>query len=345
MTDTITDGTHRATQPEWHVKLRLFRTSSWRKSSVQIVNTVLPYLALISALMFAASRGVPPIWIVLASVPVALLLVRIFIFCHDCSHGNFTPSSRANKIVGHITGALSLVPFEQWRRGHLIHHATSGQLDHRGVGDIFTMTFEEYQGASALKRFHYRLSRNPFVLFVLGPIYLFMLEGRLPRRNSSAKIKRSVAITNLLIIAMGVIWSLLFGVRAYLFVQLIVSWIAGSAGIWLFYIQHQFDPGYWARDEDWDNQTSAMFGASHYKLPGLFRWLTGNIGIHHVHHLQPGIPNYRLSEALEAIPEDEQALPITLGQSFKSLLINLYFEAESRFLSFREAHRLMKAVS
>ena len=345
MADTITGKPPRAARPEWYTKLQSFRSSSWRGSSVQIVNTVVPYLVLMTGLMFGLSRGVPYVWIILASIPVSLFLVRIFIFCHDCCHGNFTPSSRANKIVGHFTGALSLVPFEQWRRGHLIHHATSGQLDHRGIGDIYTMTFEEYQSASAAKRFNYRLSRNPFVLFVLGPIFLFFLEGRLPRRNSSAKIKRSVATTNLLIVAMGVIWSLLFGVRAYLLVQVTISWIAGSVGIWLFYIQHQFDPGYWARDDDWDGLTSSMFGASHYKLPGWLQWLTGNIGIHHLHHLQPGIPNYRLSAALATIPEEAQGSPVTIRRSFSSLLINLYYETEARFLSFREAHRLMRVVS
>ena len=196
-------------RPSWYSKLINFRTSSWRRSMFQITNTMLPYYILFVGMMVLVNRGVPYIWILLIALPVSLLVVRIFIFCHDCCHGSFTPSTKANRVLGHLTGSLAFVAYEQWRRRHLIHHATSGQLDHRGTGDVPTLTFDEYRDANALVRFGYRLIRNPFVLLIFGPIYSFILQSRIPRRNSEHKTTGSVIITNLIILSYGVLFSLI----------------------------------------------------------------------------------------------------------------------------------------
>lgn len=328
--------------PSWYGRLSQFRERSWARGITQLLDTVLPFLLIVGAMGFVMVSGWP-YWIAfLLAFPAALFLVRTFIIFHDCTHGSFFPSDRANRIVGFLTGVLTFTPFEPWRISHLKHHATNGRLDHRGVGDVYTMTYEEYKSAGRTKRLGYRLYRNPLVMFVLGPIYTFILVHRVHGLDGNRRSKRSVLLTNLAIglIAVGV--SLAFGFRVYLGVQLPVILISGTMGIWLFYVQHQFDPGYWKHDEKWDRYDAAMYGASYYKLPHLLRWFTGNIGVHHLHHLQPRIPNYALYRAYTEVPQAQIPEPLTFWKSLASVRINLWSEVQERFLSFREAHRMMR---
>ncbi|MGZ4971138.1 MAG: fatty acid desaturase, partial [Limisphaerales bacterium] len=244
----------------------------------QVVNTVVPYIALWTLMYFAVAVSW---WL---AVPLAILagafLVRIFIIFHDCGHGSFFKSSKANDILGYVTGVLTFTPYHQWRWEHALHHSTSGDLDRRGTGDVWTLTVQEYLEASRWKRFAYRLARNPIILFGLAPAYLFLIQHRFPKSKSPRRERYSVALTNLALVlsAVGLIY--IFGLKAYLILQLIVLMTAGSAGIWLFYVQHQFEGVYWERNENWDYSTAALKGSSFYKLPKVMQWFSGNIGFH-----------------------------------------------------------------
>ncbi len=222
-------------------------------------------------------------------------LVRIFIIFHDCGHGSFFQSRRANDILGFVTGVLTFTPYYHWRWQHALHHASSGDLDRRGMGDVWTLTLREYLEASRWKRFAYRVARNPLVLFTLGPLFLLMVH-RFCSPNAGRRERNSVHLTNLALLAVAIGLSLLFGVKAYLLLQLGVLLAAGIAGVWLFYVQHQFEGVYWERSQEWDYATAALQGSSFYKLPKVLQWFSGNIGFHHIHHLSPRIPNYHLEK-------------------------------------------------
>lgn len=272
------------------------------------------------------------------AVPLAVLagafLVRVFIIFHDCGHGSFFPSAKANDILGFITGALTFTPYRHWRWEHAIHHSTSGNLDRRGTGDVWTLTVEEYLQASRWKRFAYRLARNPFILFGLAPLYLFIIHQRFPSPRAATRERHSVAWTNLAIvlIATGLIW--LFGWKAYLILQLIVLMTAAAAGVWLFYVQHQFEGVYWERSDNWDYSTAALKGSSFYKLPKILQWFSGNIGFHHIHHLSSRIPNYHLEECHQAEPLFQTVKPVTLLSSFKSFTFRLWDERRQKLVGY-----------
>lgn len=327
--------------PAWYQKLTLFSRRSWSRAILQIANTVIPYLLIAGFMVFTREREWP-YWItLLLAIPAALFLVRTFIIFHDCTHGSFTPSTLANRVIGFITGVLTFTSFESFRVSHLTHHATNGKLDHRGVGDVYTMTFEEYRDASRWSRFTYRVYRNPVILFVLGPLFTFVITNRWAGVGRTRAHTRSILLTNLGIAVIATTISLVFGFWTYFAVQFPIIMISGSMGIWLFYIQHQFDPGYWARDDKWDRYNAAMHGSSYYKLPTILRWFSGNIGVHHLHHLQPRIPNYRLYRAYKEVPEAKVSSPLTIWSSLKSIKVNLWSEVHERFLTFRQASRLM----
>ena len=288
--------------PQWFRDLIVFQDRSWSRGVIQILNTVIPYLAIVGLMLYSVTTGWP-YWItLLLAVPAALFLVRMFIIFHDCTHGSFLPSDRANRVVGFVAGVLAFTAFEPWRTSHLKHHATNGQLDHRGFGDVYTMTYEEYRDGTSWQRLKYRAYRSPIILFVFGPFYTFLINHRFDGLTGTPAARRSSIASNLVIAAIAVTVSLLLSFRTYLAVQLPVVLIAGTIGIWLFYVQHQFDPGYWARDDKWNQLDAALSGASYYKLPAVLRWFTGNIGIHHLHHLRPRIPNYRLKKAQDSVP-------------------------------------------
>jgi omega-6 fatty acid desaturase (delta-12 desaturase) len=307
-----------------------------------MLNSILPYLLLVAATIFSVQAGWPYWSTLIMTFLAAGFLVRVFIIFHDCTHGSFLPSKRANRVVGFLTGVLVFTPFEPWRLSHLGHHGTTGNLDRRGVGDVVTMTLDEYQNASRWQRLKYRLYRHPVVMFLIGSPYLFLIMHRFIGLRGTRVERRSQILTNLAIVGIAAGLIALFGVRTWAIVQLPIMSLAGIFGIWLFYIQHQFDPGYWTHEEEWDQIDAALRGSSYYKLPKILQWFSGNIGIHHIHHLRPRIPNYRLQRAYDDTPETHLEKPLTFWRSLAAFRYNLWSEVHQRFLSFRDAARLLK---
>ena len=261
----------------------------------QLINTVVPFVVL----WYLAYKSLSVSYL-LALVPSLLaagFMTRIFIIFHDCTHYSFFKSRRANRIVGTCMGVLTLFPFDQWGHEHAIHHATSGNLDKRGTGDIWTLTVDEYVAAPFRLRLAYRLYRNPFVMFGLGPIYVFLLKNRFNRKGARQKERMNTYLTNIIIVAVVAILCWAIGWQSFLLVHGTIFLIAGSVGIWLFYVQHTFEDSYFEEDKDWEYVKAAVEGSSFYKLPKILQFLTGNIGFHHVHHLSPRVPNYKLEEA------------------------------------------------
>lgn len=318
--------------------VRQFRKPILRRSVWQLVNTLLPYVALWGVMIWALNVSY---WITLAlAVVSAGFLARIFIIFHDCAHGAFMTSPRANQVVGFLTGVLAFTPYGQWRHLHVLHHATSGDLDRRGMGDIWTLTVEEYMTASFWKRLSYRVARSPVVLFVAAPLYLFLVHHRIPSRKVARRDRGEVLLTNGVLLLIVLVMSRTIGVGSYLLIQLPVILCAGMLGVWLFYVQHQFDGVYWERSKYWDFETAALRGSSFYKLPRVLQWFTGNIGFHHVHHLCPGIPNYNLERCHEAVPLFRQIKPVTFLSSMKSLTYRLWDERQKRLVGFGQLRRL-----
>ena len=329
-----------AARPAWYGIVKAYEKPILSKAIWQLVNTFVPYL-LLWALAVYTIQASYSYWVTLPIVAaLAALLVRIFIFFHDCGHGSFFASRKANMFLGYITGVLTFTPYEEWRHSHGIHHATAGDLDRRGVGDVWTMTVEEYLSAPSWKRFAYWFFRQPFVLLVLGPPSTFIVSQRFTKRSSPLKSKLSVHITNVALLAILALAHFTIGLRTYLLIKIPAFWIAGALGIWLFYVQHQFEGVYWARHKKWDVVQSALAGSSFYRLPRVLQWISGNIGFHHIHHVRARIPNYRLEEAYHAVPELQQVKPLTLKESLKSLRLNLWDERAGTLISFRELKRL-----
>jgi omega-6 fatty acid desaturase (delta-12 desaturase) len=286
-------------------------------------------------MVYTIKSGIP-YWITLALAIVAAgLLVRIFILFHDCGHGSFFSSPKANEILGYISGILTFTPYHSWRTSHARHHATAGNLDRRGSGDVWTMTVEEFKAAPRHVRLGYRLFRNPVILLGLGPAGSFLLAQRFSHKGAKRRERVSVLITNLAILAIIVLASLTIGFWTYVAIQLPIILIGGALGIWLFYVQHQYEGVYWARQGTWDPFKAAMEGSSYYKLPRILQWFTGNIGLHHIHHLRPRIPNYNLQPCYDAIPAMRDVEPLTIRQSLKSLGLNLWDEDQGALVSFR----------
>jgi len=324
-----------------------YRTSSLRRGALQLATTLLPLAALLW--LMHASLRYPYALTLLIAIPAAGFLVRTFIIMHDCAHGSFTPSARVNEVVGFITGALTLTPFGQWRRDHALHHASSGDLDRRGHGDIITLTVDEYRARDAWGRFKYRLYRNPVILFGFGPLYLLAkqrwLAGGISAPGSAAERKqwRSVHATNATIAAAAVVASLLIGVKALALVYLPVILLAASAGIWLFYVQHQFEDAYWEPHSEWEYDTAALHGSSYYRLPRVLEWMTGSIGLHHVHHTDPRIPNYNLRRCHEENPGFHRVTQLTLRESLRTASLKLWDPEQGRMVGFEAAEKTEQA--
>lgn len=284
-------------------------------------------------------------WITLAlSVPAAFFLIRLFIIQHDCGHGAFFKSSRAADIVGTILGVLTLTPYHYWKKTHAIHHATSGNLEHRGFGDISTLTVDEYLALSRWGRFKYRLYRHPLVLFGIGPALHFIVVHRIPTivPRSWRRERRSILITDAGLASLVVLLGLVVGFKAFVLVHLPFTLLSCSLGVWLFYVQHQFDPTYWEHDARWSYESAALEGSSYYHLPRLLQWLTGNIGLHHIHHLNARIPNYKLQAAMDAHPELRPAARLTLWGSLRCISLALWDEKERRLVGFRRLKSLRR---
>jgi omega-6 fatty acid desaturase (delta-12 desaturase) len=280
------------------------------------------------------------------TMPLAILagtfLIRVFIVFHDCGHGSFFKSKTANDIVGFITGMLTFTPYYHWRREHAIHHASAGHLDKRGTGDVWTLTVQEYLDSSRWKRFAYRLARNPIVLFVIAPLYLFLVRQRFVSAKANQRERWSVYWMNLALLAMAAGLSAVFGIIPYLIIQLTAIAVAGSAGVWLFYVQHQFEDVYWERADKWDYTSAALQGSSFYKLPKVLQWFSGNIGFHHIHHLSSRIPNYNLERCHKAHPLFQSVKPVTLFSSLKSFTFRLWDEQNKKLISFRKLKKMRK---
>ena len=322
---------------EWLSVLARYREPSTRRSLFELAATLVPFLAL-WALAWMALQVSP--WLALAlAVLNGAFLVRIFIIQHDCGHGSFLANRKAQDWVGRVLGVLTLTPYAVWRRTHSIHHAHHGNLDQRGIGDVTTLTLEEYRARSPFGRFMYRLYRHPVVLFVLGPSYLFILQNRLPLglMNAGWRYWTSAMGTNAMIgIALGlIVW--FGGLMPVLLIFLPTSVIAATIGVWLFYVQHQFEETHWSRGDDWQLHDAALGGSSHYVLPQPLRWMSGNIGIHHVHHLYSRIPFYRLPEVIRDHRELAEAQRLTIRESLQTVRLHLWDEAQGKLMSFAEA--------
>ncbi|MDQ0414295.1 omega-6 fatty acid desaturase (delta-12 desaturase) [Mesobacillus stamsii] len=311
-----------------------YENSNTKTSILQIVNTVIPFLALwyFAYQSLTISYGLT----LLLAAAAAGFMVRIFIIFHDCTHHSFFKNRTANKVVGTIAGVVTLFPYSQWGHEHAVHHATSSNLDKRGTGDIWVLTVDEYLAAPAWQKLAYRLYRNPFVMFVLGPIYVVLLKNRFNRKGARKKERLNTYLTNILIFGISglLIWTI--GWKAFLMVEGPVFFIAGMLGIWLFYVQHTFEDAYFEGDKDWEYVKAAVEGSSYYKLPKLLQWITGNIGYHHVHHLSPRVPNYKLEEAHNNTKPLQNVPTITLSTSLTSLRFRLWDEKQKQFISFSE---------
>ena len=326
----------RVMRPEWLSQLKPFGQADRGKAVAQLFTSLGPYAVAWAAMIITVKLGWPAIVTFGLAVVAAGFLIRIFIIFHDCCHGSFFASRGANRFWGYVTGILTLTPFDVWRQSHARHHATAGDLDRRGTGDVFTMTVAEYRAATPLRRLGYRLYRNPLVMFGLGAAGSFIISQRFAPKGADKRLRSSVAITNLALLAILVISWVTVGWGTYVVLQVAVSWIAGILGIWLFYMQHQFEDVYWSRHEDWDRLRAALEGSSYYKLPKLLRWFSGNIGFHHIHHLRSSIPNYNLQACYEAIPEVQEVNHLTLRTSLRCLGLALWDEEAGKLVRFRE---------
>lgn len=328
---------HAADDAKWKEMVRKYQDPSRWGSAWQLLNSVGSFVLLWIAMYFVLPVS---FWLV---VPLALLagafLVRIFIIFHDCTHGSFFKSGTANDICGFLTGILVFTPYHHWKWEHTIHHSAAGNLDRRGMGDVWTLTVQEYLDSSRWRRFSYRLSRNPFVLFVLAPLILFLILHRIPSGDAKPRERLWVHATNLGIILMAAALSSVFGFTTYVIIQLLVLLVASTAGVWLFYVQHQFEDVYWERKPEWDFAQAALQGSSFYKLPKILQWFSGNIGFHHIHHLSPRIPNYRLESAHNAEPLFQSVKPLTLRRSLKSFTYRLWDESRRKLVGYRSAKK------
>lgn len=324
----------------WKQIVAKYQRPSRVRSIWQMVNTLVPYAGLwyLMYLSLAVSY-----WI---TAPLAILaagfMVRVFIIHHDCGHGSYFKSQKANDVWGFMTGVLTFTPYYLWRWEHAVHHASSGDLDRRGTGDVWTLTVQEYLEASRGKRFAYRLARNPVVLFVIAPLVLFLIKHRFANAKASKRERHSVYWTNLAVLGMAVVMSKIFGFKAYLLIQVSIMAMAGSAGVWLFYVQHQFEGVYWERQENWDYVTASLQGSSFYKLPKVLQWFSGNIGFHHIHHLSARIPNYNLERCHMAEPLFQTVKPITLVASFKSFTFRLWDEQRHKLVGYSHLRALRR---
>lgn len=329
------------TPQEWVRVLAGYRDPHHGRSFLELGISVLPLLAIWGLAFWLYQYSV------LASLALALanagFLLRTFVIQHDCGHGSFFRNRHLSDWIGRVLGVLTLTPYDVWRRTHAIHHASAGNLDKRGMGDVTTLTLAEYGGLGRWGKLRYRAYRNPFTLFVLGPAYLFLVQNRIPLglMRAGAQFWVSAIGTNLVLaMVVGVlIW--LAGLGAVLTVLLPTALLAATAGVWLFYIQHQFEETFWDRDEKWQLHHAALEGSSHYVLPAPLRWMSANIGIHHVHHLYSRIPFYRLTEVLRDHAELAEAQRMTLWESLRNARLHLWDEGSRRLMSFAEARRVL----
>ena len=337
MSMIYTNGAPR-TARDWALALGPYRQADMGRGLFELAVTFLPFAALWTVMLIASRQG--HVWLSFALAPLAAgLLVRLFMIQHDCGHGSFFPSKQANEWVGRAIGVVTMTPYDFWRRSHAIHHATSGNLDRRGIGDIKTMTVREYFSRAWRGRLAYRLYRHPAVMFGVGPAYLFLIENRLPfgfmRKGAMPWLSTMSTNAGILLAAGLLIWGA--GLAPVLVVHLPIVVIGATAGVWLFYVQHQFEGTTWEPTPTWSQPEAALHGSSLYELPPPLDWFSGNIGVHHVHHLSSGIPFYRLQTVLRDHPELGEVGRLTLRRSLGCVRLALWDEDKRRMVSFREA--------
>jgi omega-6 fatty acid desaturase (delta-12 desaturase) len=326
------------TPQAWRSSIARHERSSLGRSLVDLATSVLPYLALTVAMYLSLEVSV---WITLAlAIPAAGFLLRTFIVFHDCAHGSFLPSRRGNLWLGRFTGFLVFQPFANWRHNHAVHHGTAGDLDRRGTGDVPTLTVEEYAARSWKQRLGYRLFRSPAVMFGIGPIWSLMIGPRIWSSKQRPRMRHSVWLTNLsLAIVIGAIFWLV-GPVAWLLVQMPTAIVAGTMGVWMFYVQHQFEDVYWENTEDWSYDDAALRGSSYLKLPKLLQFFTGNIGLHHVHHLSAKVPNYNLQRAHDQNEIFRDVPVLSVRDGLRAIRLKLIDPESGRLLTWNEAKAL-----
>ena len=323
----------------WRRILAPYSQPDRKRAAIQLLTTALPLLAFAGVMLWGLAQG---IWLLLVlALPASFFVVRSFMIQHDCGHGSFFRSAWTNDALGCVLGVLTLMPYGAWRRDHAVHHATSGHLGRRGMGDVTTLTVAEYRARSAWQRLLYRLYRHPAVLFGIGPAYVLLVRYRFPfgNRLGDPRAWLSILGTNAAAAAAAAVLAIFIGP-----IELLAGWgtvmlLASAIGVWFFYVQHQFEDTYWRQAADWDFHAAAVEGSSFYDLPGLLNWLTASIGFHHIHHLASKIPNYRLRTCFRENPELRRAKRLTLWTSLKSVRLALWDEEQRKLVSFREAAR------
>lgn len=330
-------------QATWYRELSKYEKSDKRKAYGQVLNTFVPYLGLWAAMIWIV-KSHHSLWYLCPLILLAAgLVVRIFIMQHDCGHGSFLDSHKANRFLGLLCGVITFTPYDDWKHEHAAHHAGAQDLDRRGVGDIMTMTTEEYQNASPGKKIYYRLFRNPLCIFGFGPFIQFVGVHRFAHKRAGARERQSVLITNLALLAVLTLACFTIGLPTYLLIQVPIIALAASMGVWLFYVQHQYDDVYWEHHAQWDPIRAALEGSSYYKLPKVLQWFSGNIGLHHIHHLRPRIPNYNLQKCFDETPELQTPRTLTLLNSLKCINLHLWDEKTRQMISFRKLQMQSKS--
>jgi len=339
-TEAPTQPKAAASAATWREIVARYQVPSVPKAVWQLTSTLT--LLIGTGILMYWSLDVSYLLTLALAFPAAGLFIRTFIIMHDCGHGSFLPSRTWNDVVGFITGVVTSTPYAHWRREHAIHHATSGHLDERGTGDVTTLTVREYLSSTRWQRIYYRVYRNPLTLLLFGPIILF-IKHRWPTRGiAGAREIFNVHATNIAMAAIAATLALLIGVRELVMIWAPVFLLAGSIGVMLFYVQHQFEDAYWRAAPEWDYATAAVMGSSYFRLPRVLQWFTGNIGFHHVHHLSPRIPNYSLERCHRENPTFQKVTTLTLGESFRTLRLKLWDEERSRMVGWRELRRMMQ---
>jgi len=328
--DKIT-ATH--SSQSWMEIVSKYNFSDPFKSWWQVINSVVPYLLLWAAMIW--SLEVSYFLTLFLSVFAAGFLVRIFIIFHDCGHGSFFKSQRLNRLAGIITGLMAFTPYDKWHHDHKEHHATVGNLDKRGIGDVRTLTIGEFLARSKWNRFRYRIYRHPIFLFGIAPALVFVLQNRLTKKYMNSQERLNLHLTNLILVLAIILSMWAIGWKAYLMIQIPVLYISAVNGLWLFYIQHQYENVVWTRSNKWNYKDIALDGSSYFKLPKILQWFTGNIGFHHIHHLSPRIPNYKLPKCFKENPIFQEVKPITFWSSLRSLRLRLWDEKANKLVGFK----------
>ena len=329
-------------RPFWRESLAPYEGAHLGRSILGVFTSVVPFLAL-AVLMYLA-LDVSYLLTLALALPASGFLVRTYIVFHDCTHGSYLPTKRANTWLGTALGLLLFATFAAWRHNHAVHHATAGDLDRRGVGDVATKSVAEYEAMTPRGRLGYRLYRNPFVMFGLGPFLGMIVQARLVPRDTRPRIRRAIIATNAALAAIVAALCLLIGWQAYVLLQLPLVLLAGGTGIWLFYVQHQFEDAYWETGEQWSYADAALRGSSYLKLPNVLQFFTGNIGLHHVHHLSARIPNYNLQRAHDANPIFHDVPTLTLADGIRAVRLKLYDEEQRRMVTYAQARRVLRSA-